>query len=252
MSLVVPAVLPSSRKDLEEKLAIFARLPSITRVQIDVVDGKFATPASWPYVAPHELKSMIVHGEMLPHLHRITYEIDLMCLDVERAIEEWLALGASRFTIHVESSTHMPRLLAAIRKHHGVSDSFAPDLISFGLALNIESDNLLIEHCIGDIEYVQFMGIASIGKQGQPFDRRVLHKIRAFHKKHPNIAMQVDGGVSLDTAPELIALGVSSLIAGSAILRAKDPASEVAKFEALKGPSESDIKVRSGGLCTLY
>lgn len=235
MNLIVPAVLPSSRKDLEEKLALFAKLPSVTRVQIDVVDGKFATPASWPYVAPQELRDMGTHHEMLPHLDRFTYEIDLMCLDPERAIEEWLALGASRFTIHAESSTDMPRLLASIRKHHGVSNGFASDLISFGLALNIESDLFLLEHCIEDVDYVQFMGIANIGKQGQPFDRRVLEKIHAFHKQHPNVAVQVDGGVSLDTAPELIALGVSSLIAGSAILRAKDPAAAVAKFEAFQG-----------------
>lgn len=252
MSIVVPAVLPSSRKDLEEKFALFAELPSVTRVQIDVVDGKFATPASWPYIVPHELRDMVARNNMLPHLERFTYEIDLMCLDVERAIESWLALGASRFTIHAETSTDMPRLLASIRRHHGVSDGFAPDLMSIGLALNIESDSLLIEPCIENIEYVQFMGIASIGKQGQPFDRRVLGKIRAFRRRHPNVAMQVDGGVSLDTASELLALGVSNLVVGSAIVRSADPAAEIKKFEALKYYSESDIKVLHGGLCTLY
>ena len=42
MSLIVPAVLPSSLEDLKEKLALFAKLPAVSRVQIDVVDGKFA------------------------------------------------------------------------------------------------------------------------------------------------------------------------------------------------------------------
>src|SRR5674476_869890 len=105
MSLVVPAVLPTSREDLEEKLALFARISSVERVQIDVVDGKFATPASWPYSAkatqgtPYpELEAMVQKGEMLPYLDHLAYEIDLMCLDVEQAAEAWLALGASRLT----------------------------------------------------------------------------------------------------------------------------------------------------------
>src|SRR3989344_1712950 len=103
MSLITPAVLPSSRKDFEEKLVLFAQFPSVTRVQIDVVDGRFATPASWPYtdstsspqVAPAEFHTMIAANKLLPYLDRIEYEIDLMCLDAERVADAWLAFGAS-------------------------------------------------------------------------------------------------------------------------------------------------------------
>ncbi len=234
MSLVVPAVLPSSRADLEEKLVFFMRIPSARRVQIDVVDGRFATPASWPYSAPHELASMIKRGEMLPYLDRFEYEIDLMCLDAERVASSWLAVGASRLTFHAESATNLPQLLASVRKKYGTGDDFTSGLLSFGLALNITSDLALIEGCIGAIEYVQFMGIARIGRQGQPFDRRVLEKVRVFHSRHPGIPLQVDGGVSLESAKELIALGVSNLIVGHDISQARDPAAEVGKFEALQ------------------
>lgn len=233
MSLVVPAVLPSSKQELDEKLALFARIPSVKRIQIDVVDGRFATPASWPYNAPIELKDMVERSEMLPHLDRLTYEIDLMCLDAEVASSAWLALGATRLTFHAESDTNPLRLLTNARRCYG-DDNFSCGLVSFGLALNIESDLLLLEPCLGEVEYVQFMGIAKIGRQGQPFDRRVLEKIRAFHKRHPKILMQVDGGVSLENAKELTGLGVSNLVVGSGILKAADPAAEVAKFENLQ------------------
>lgn len=235
MSLVIPAVLPSKRKELEEKLALLTRIPSISRVQIDVVDGKFATPASWPYTAPAELQQMVTNGHMLPQLNRIEYEIDLMCLDAERMAEPWLALGATRLTFHAESITDLPRFLASARNRYGAGADFASGLISFGLALNIASDLALIEPCLGEIEYVQFMGIARIGRQGQPFDRRVFEKVRVFHNRHPELPVQVDGGVSLERAKELVALGVSNLVIGSALLRASDPAAEVAAFEALQG-----------------
>ncbi|MHB0865883.1 MAG: beta/alpha barrel domain-containing protein [Minisyncoccota bacterium] len=230
MSFVVPAVLPSSHKDLEERLAIFAQLPSVDRVQIDVVDGRFATPASWPYSAPEELDRMVQGGEMLPYLERFNYEIDLMCLDAPRAAESWLSFGASRLTLHAESAIDMPRLLASLQEGYGRS------IVSYGLALNLESDPLLIEPCLDRIDYVQFMGIAQIGRQGQLFDRRVFERVRAFHARYPEMPLQIDGGVSLENAEELLSSGASSLIVGSAILRAKDPSAALAAFEALESP----------------
>lgn len=233
MSLTVPAVLPTSREDLEEKLALFARMPSVSRVQIDVVDGKFATPASWPYTAPLELQGAPAHGELLPCLDRIAYEIDLMCFDAERASEAWVAHGASRLTFHAESIRDLTQFMTSIRARYG-NDFLTCDLISIGLALNVASDLSLIEPYLDTIDYVQFMGIARIGKQGQPFDRRVLEKARLFHVRHPEIPLQVDGGVSLQSAKELIACGVSDLIVGSAILRADNPAAEIEKFDSLR------------------
>ncbi len=227
MNLIVPAVLPSSRTDLEEKLALFTAVPSVSRVQVDVVDGKFASPASWPYSAPGELHDMISRGEMLPHLDRIAYEIDLMCLDAECAARDWLAVGASRLTFHAESALDIARLLKSTRAQYG------NDCVSFGLALNIESDLSLIEPYLSQISYVQFMGIATIGKQGQLFDPRVYKKIRVFHARHPWLPMQVDGGVSLETAKKLLTLGVSDLVVGSAILRARDPGATYVEFDAL-------------------
>lgn len=235
MSIVVPAVLPSSLEELREKLALLARISSVSRIQIDVVDGNFATPASWPYTdstgSPQavsvELQAMVKRSEMLPRLDSVEYEIDLMCLDAAGAAAAWLVLGATRLTFHAETATDLPQQLAAARKQYG-------SVVSFGLALNIASDLALIEPCLGDIDYMQFMGIAKIGRQGQPFDRRVFEKVRVFRNRHPDIPVQVDGGVSLDSAKKLLALGVSNLIVGSGILKASDPAAEVAKFEALK------------------
>ena len=237
MDFVVPAVLPTSREDLEKKLALFAQLPSVSRVQIDVVDGKFASPASWPYTAAAELRGMVERGDLLPNTHCLEYEVDLMCFDAERAAGDWLALGATRLTFHAETATDLPRLLASLRKRYGGGTDLAlTSLVSFGLALNLGSDLALIEPCLGEIEYVQFMGIATIGKQGQPFDRRVFEKVRVFRERHPEVPVQIDGGVSLESAKELLALGVSNLIAGSAILRAADPAAAVRAFEALRSP----------------
>lgn len=236
MSIVVPAVLPSSREDLKEKISLFARIHSVGRIQIDVVDGRFAGTASWPYSAPEEFRTMVKRREMLPRLDCIEYEIDLMCFDSEEAAAAWLALGATRLTFHAESATDLPQLFARVRKRFGAGDDFASGLVRFGLAINIASDLALIEQCLGEIEFVQFMGIARIGRQGQSFDRRVFEKVRVFLHRHPDVPVQVDGGISLPSARQLVALGVSNLVIGSSILKAGDPAAAVAAFENLQGP----------------
>lgn len=244
MSVVVPAVLPASQGDLEEKLARFAVIPAVSRIQIDVVDGRFASPATWPYFAPSsleatkgrgkatkgtpypELEDMVKRGETLPYLDRIEYEIDLMCFDALSAAENWLALGASRLVFHAGSTDDLPRLFAAARKRYG-------DIVSLGLALTVESDLALVGEVVKDIDFAQFMGIARIGRQGQPFDERVFECLRIFRERHPDIPLQVDGGVSLGNAQKLFALGVANVVVGSALLRASDPASVFAQFESL-------------------
>ena len=225
MSIVVPAVLPTSAKDLEEKLALFASFQGISRVQIDVVDGTFASPASWPYNA----LTGVLRGETLPHLDRIEYEIDLMCFDVEHAIRYWLPLGASRLTLHVETATDMSRLLASIARTYGAGDG----LLSVGLALNNTTDLALIEPYLDHVQYVQCMGIASIGKQGQVFDRRVLPKVSTLRKNHPHLPVQIDGGISLANAHLFTKLGVTNLIMGSSLIHSPDPQSVIDAIENL-------------------
>lgn len=229
MGIVVPAVLPSAKSDLDEKLELFGQLPGVTRVQIDVVDGRFAAPPSWPYVAPEEFKAMHARGEVLPHTDRIEYEIDLMCLDIDSAIDAWLPVGATRLTLHAESTLDLLRHLAALKERYGI-------LVSFGLALSVASDLKLIEPCLPEVAYVQFMGIARIGRQGQPFDARAYEHIRLFHSRHPDIPIQIDGGVSLANAEKLITLGATDLIVGSGIVRAKDPKAALAALQKAANP----------------
>ncbi len=224
MSIIVPAVLSTSKHGFKEDLARISQIPSISRVQIDVVDGNFAVPASWPYTAPGELQTMIASAEFLPQLDHIVYEIDLMCLDADRASEAWLALGATRLTFHAEGIIDLPWFLASARKRYG-------DIISFGLALNIASDLALIEPTLDCVEYVQFMGIALIGRQGQPFDKRVIERVRTFRVRYPELPVQIDGGVSFENAQDLLALGVSNLVMGSAFSRVSDPAGAIAALE---------------------
>jgi ribulose-phosphate 3-epimerase len=236
MGLLVPAVLPASREDLENTLALFEQMAGVSRVQIDSVDGLFAKPATWPYTDPQRLAALRGLGEMLPHLERFEYEIDLMVLDAERAGDEWLERGASRLTFHAETTADLPRLLARMHERHTPGARVVPGLVSFGVALNLDSDIALIEAALPQADYVQFMGIARIGRKRQPFDARVFERVRAFRARHPELPVQVDGGVKLPEAKKLSALGVANVIVGSGLLRSTDPVAAAAAFDDLSNP----------------
>lgn len=219
MSVIVPAILPRTFADLQSKLSQLEGVADA--VQIDVVDGVFAQPASWPYgEGSKEFADLVARGDLLPHVGSLQFEIDLMVSDPESVTGMWLSVGASRLTLHVESSTYMPRLITDLQTKYGHSKDFAPDLLSLGLAINIETELGIIEPFLSLVDYIQFMGISSIGHQGESFDKRVLQKIAIFKKQHPDIAVQVDGGVSLETAPALLSAGVDRLIVGSALWKA--------------------------------
>lgn len=232
MGAIIPAILPTSREDLEGKLALLEGL--VDTVQIDVVDGRFAAPPTWPYINDNGVfAKRLEEGEALPHLGSLNYEIDLMVEDVEEVTGLWLAAGAQRLVIRVESTEHLSGIIRDLGAKYGHSKDFAPGLISLGLSLDDDADLSLIEPYVDRIDYVQFMGIDEVGKQAQPFDSDVLEQIRAFRKRHPEMTIQVDGGVSLETAPILLEAGVDRLVIGSALWRAPDFKEALARFNEL-------------------
>lgn len=229
MGAIIPAILPASREDLESKLA---RLHGLTRsVQIDVVDGRYASPATWPYT--ERGTSDLGSEGLLPYLGHFQYEFDLMVENPGLVAGAWVDHGAARLTLHAESTRDLDAVIGTLEREYGHDKGFAPDLLAIGLAVGAEADLALINPYLDRIDYVQFMGIRTIGRQGEPFDTRIVRKIVAFRKEHPDIRVQVDGGVNLSTAPILLDAGVSRLIVGSGLWKAPNLEAELAKYQQL-------------------
>ncbi|MEK7511385.1 MAG: hypothetical protein AAB582_04060 [Patescibacteria group bacterium] len=228
MGAIIPAILPTSREDLENKLG---RLHGLARaVQIDIVDGRYASPASWPYTEHDEVKTSV---EFLPYLGQFQFEFDLMVEHSGLVAGGWIDHGVNRITLHAESTRDLPAVIEKLQVTYGHDKGFAPDLLSFGLAIGVETDLALIEPYLDRADYVQFMGIRTIGRQGEPFDNRIVRKIVAFRKAHPDTPVQVDGGVNLVTAPVLLDAGVSRLVIGSGLWKAPDLKEELRKYQQL-------------------
>lgn len=232
MGIIVPAIIPTSREDLEAKLGLLEGVS--TEVQVDIVDGVFASPASWPYKDdPTEPSRMLSEGCFLPSVSSLHIEIDLMSRDPEATSGAWIGLGAVRLTVHAESTPYLARFLEDTRVRYGHDAGFAPGLLSIGLAVGTDTDLALVEKYLDRIEYVQFMGIRTIGRQGEPFDPRVIARIKSFRKRYPAVPVQVDGGVTLSNAAALLEAGVSRIVVGSAIWKTADPVAAYRELDAL-------------------
>lgn len=232
MSIIVPAILPSSRRDLVSKLDALSGL--VDEVQVDIVDGLFAGPATWPYdTGPSELSRMLASGDLIPRSGECRIEIDLMAKSPEATVGAWIELGASRVTIHADSTEHVKHLLENLRTSYGHDKDFAAGLLSIGIAITPGTDPELLAPYLDQIEYVQFMGIKRVGRQGEPFDMSIIKAIDVFKRRHPSVSVQVDGGVSLTTAPRLLEIGVSRLVVGSALWEAPDLKEALHAFRVL-------------------
>lgn len=219
-------IIPSlPARSYEDFAAALGRVRgAVSGFQIDLCDGEFVPSVSWPmHPGDRSRFERIVSGEeALPFWEDFDFEIDVMAHGIETFLEEWIDAGIARALIHVET-----------RHDFEACRRIAEGKIELGVALGIGTPVERIDAYIDSITVIQFMGIASIGSQGQPFDPRVLDSIREAKSRYPGVTIEVDGSVNLDTAPALIEAGATRLAPGSYVIRAEDPKAAVAALESL-------------------
>ena len=237
MAEIIPAILPEDIDDLREKLSLISGI--VPLVQIDVCDGKFTPTKTWPYKKGVDETFLKIVGqeEGFPFWDSVDFEADLMVKHPENIIDDWVATGAKRIIIHIESTPDTLSLVRKIRQEYQYKNESSYG-IEIGVALNIDTPNEevydilnALEEDGAPIDFVQFMGIENIGYQGEPFDERVFEKIRDLREKFPETIISVDGGVSLENAAELIEAGANRLVSGSAIFESGDIAGTIEVFQ---------------------
>src|SRR3972149_10757878 len=220
---IIPAVMPKNYEDLKNKVALVRG--RVNTVQIDLMDGRFVRGQTWPYEGagindssdPHLLRIM-GEQEGMPFWEDIDYELDLMVSDAVTNFDLYLKLGPKRLIFHIEAvedETEFKEFLEGI-------DLYVRDNTQIGVAINTTTPIEKIFPLIPHIDFVQCMGIETIGRQGEPFDERVLDHIKTLREKFPELIISVDGGVNLDTAPILKDAGANRLVVGSAIFQSFD------------------------------
>lgn len=217
---IIPAIMPRNYNDLVETMGLFVGV--VPLVQLDIMDGKFVPNRTWPYPRDTFFDSVVVEEQGMPHWEDLDFEADLMISDPESWIAKWVSTGARRIIVHIESVQEFEVIRSAV-----------PSLVELGLAINTTTPISAIEPYLDRVEFIQCMGIARIGFQGEGFDERVLEHIRAIRAVRPEMPISVDGAVNFETAKRLVEAGATRLVSGSAILKSNDVREAVDTFKDL-------------------
>ncbi|MEN9390475.1 MAG: hypothetical protein RLZZ283_575 [Candidatus Parcubacteria bacterium] len=223
MNEIIPAVLEDSYDAVSDRLAALSGdYAQPLTVQIDVCDGQFVKRRTWPFYPRDRARfAQIVKGdEGLPQWQDFNFQIDLMVQEPESHISSWLAAGASSVVVHLESRHDWAAVMDTVG-----------GAVELGLAIDLDPPWERVHAALVRVDFIQIMGIAHLGVQGEELDDRVYDVIKKIRAEFPDATIQIDGGVRLDNAGTLLDAGADRLIVGSGIVHANSPRQALKDFQ---------------------
>jgi ribulose-phosphate 3-epimerase len=176
-------------------------------LHIDVMDGHFVPNIT---IGPPVVKA-------IKRVATKPLDVHLMISDPDQYIPEFVKAGASILTVHAEACVHLDRTLTFIRSHNVLA----------GVSINPATPLSAVEHALDLADMLLIMSV-NPGFGGQKYIPYVTEKIRhareIINRRRLSCAIEVDGGIDLQTMPDVIGAGATVLVAGSAIFGDADPA----------------------------
>jgi ribulose-phosphate 3-epimerase len=184
-------------------------------IHVDVMDGHFVPNIT---IGPDVVKALRPHSKK-------PFDVHLMIAPCDPYIEAFAKAGSDIITVHVESGPHVHRSLQAIRALGKKA----------GVTLNPGTPESTIEHVIDLVDLILVMSV-NPGFGGQAFIPAAAEKVarlRALAGGRP-IDIEIDGGITPETAPVVTRAGANVLVAGSAVFKGGKAESYRANIAAIR------------------
>jgi ribulose-phosphate 3-epimerase len=177
-------------------------------VHVDVMDGHFV---------PNITFGAQMCAALRPHIRGIM-DVHLMIAPVDPLLQAFVDAGADIITAHIEAGPHIHRTLQTIRTYGKKA----------GLAINPGTGIDAVVHLLDLVDVVNVMTV-NPGFGGQKFLHSQLDKVRSLRGLIGDrpVHIQIDGGVTLETAPLVVAAGADVLVAGSSIFHSENYAHSI-------------------------
>lgn len=171
-------------------------------IHVDVMDGHFVPNLT---IGPDVVKALRSHSAKV-------FDVHLMIAPADPYLEAFAAAGADIISVHPEAGPHLHRTLQTIRKLGKRA----------GVVLNPATPVAAVEHVLDLVDLILVMSV-NPGFGGQSFIMSQLDKIahlrRLIDMSGRQIDLEVDGGITVETAPLAVAAGADVLVAGSATFK---------------------------------
>jgi ribulose-phosphate 3-epimerase len=211
---LAPSLLSADFTRLAEALTLLETAGDCL-VHVDVMDGRFVPNITigLPVVAS------------LRKATRLTLDCHLMIVEPLRYATEFVAQGADWVSVHQEAEPHLHRCLGAIRSAGAKA----------GVVLNPGTPVETLTDLVGEFDFVLLMSV-NPGFGGQSFIPRVFDKIQRLDRLRTErgvpFLIEVDGGVGMGNAAELVKAGADVLVAGNSVFKAPDPLQAIHGLQA--------------------
>ena len=205
--LIAPSLLAADFTRLGEEAAA-AEAGGADWLHLDVMDGHFVPNISF---GPLVVKALRPHSAL-------PFDVHLMIAPVDAYIPAFAAAGADHIIVHAEAGPHLHRTLQLIRSLGKRA----------GVALNPGTPADAVEPVLDSIDLILVMTV-NPGFGGQTFldaPLAKLQRLRWMVGERP-VALEVDGGITADTAPRAVAAGAGVLVAGTSVFGAADRAQAI-------------------------
>lgn len=213
MPLIAPSLLSANFLNLQADCNMLNE-SSADWYHLDIMDGRFVPNISFgPMIVDYFRKATTK-----------VCDVHLMIEEPEKYAEQFKNAGADHLSVHIEACRHLHRNIQQIKSLG----------MKAGVAINPHTPVSELRDILGDIDLVCMMSV-NPGFGGQKFIDHTLTKIKQLRsmidERNLNVLIEIDGGVTLENAPSIVAAGADVLVAGNTVFKSAHPKDTISKLK---------------------